>query len=272
MTEINTVNFETLTMGDAFLFATMMKNKPLCQKVIQTLLENPNIDDINYIEVEKQEKHSYESKGVRFDVYVKGHRGVAYVVEMQTTDTKELEKRARYYQSMADVGQLKKGNKVKYKHLKDSFVIFICREDIFGLGKYKYSFENMCSEIEGLKLGDGAYKRFFNTKGYSGNVSDDVKDFLRFIEGVKSESSFIQELNEQMEQIKKDEKWQVEYMQSHLRDQDMVDKGIEQGIEQRSIEIAKNAISEGLSDEMIAKISGLELEVIKNLYEEVNQK
>ena len=76
-------------MGDAFLFATVMKNKYVCQKVIQMLLENSEIEDIDYIEIEKQEKHSYESKGVRFDVYVKGHNGVVYVVEMQTVDTKE---------------------------------------------------------------------------------------------------------------------------------------------------------------------------------------
>ena len=268
MVETKAVNFEELTMGDSFLFATMMKNKSVCQKVIQTLLENPEIDDIDYIEVEKQEKHSYDSKGVRFDVYVKGYRGVAYVVEMQTTDTKELQRRARYYQSMADVGQLKKGNKIKYKDLKDSFVIFICREDVFGLGKYKYPFENMCPEIEGLKLDDGAYKIFFNTRGHFGNVSDDVKDFLKFIEGIKSESSFIQELNEQMEQIKKDEKWQVEYMQSHLRDQDLIEKGEEK----KAIEIAKNAILKGISDDVIAEISGLNLKVVENLHDEINQK
>lgn len=258
--------FEDLTIADGFMFAaTMVQNKLMCQKLIQMLLENPKIEAIDYIEVEKQEKHSYESKGVRFDVYVKGHSGVAYVVEMQTVDTKELCKRARYYQSMADIGQLKKGE--KYKDLRDSYVIFICREDVFGHEQYKYSFENRCSEIEGLKLRDGTYKVFFNTAGKYGNVSHDVKAFLKFVEGAKSDSSFIKELNEQVEQIKKDEKWQVAYMQSLLRDQDMIDKGIDMS----KMKIAKHMLADDFPFFSVSKYTGLSAPELENLSKEVNE-
>jgi len=247
---IKKVNIDDLTLGDDYLFATVMQNKELCKKLIERLLEIPDIKDIEYIGVEENYKHSYASRGVRFDVFVKDQTDVAYVVEMQTTDTKELERRSRYYQSMIDSKQLKKGKKYSYKNLKDSYVIFICREDIFGNEQYRYSFENTCSEVAALKLNDGTYKIFFNTKGVYGNVSDDVKAFLQSIEGIKTDNAFANEFKTQADEIKSNETWRESYMQSLLRDQDKFDAGIEQGIEQ-SIEQTILILRELSTDEKL---------------------
>ncbi len=49
------------------------------------------------------------------DIYVKGGAGEAYVLEMQATDTKELPKRSRHYQSITDLQLLDKG--IPYKEI-----------------------------------------------------------------------------------------------------------------------------------------------------------
>jgi len=262
---IKEVNIDELTLGDGYLFATVMQNKELCKKLIERLLEIPNIEDIEYIGVEESYKHSYASRGVRFDVFVKDQIDVAYVVEMQTADTKELERRARYYQSMIDSKQLKKGKKNSYKNLKNSYVIFICQDDIFGDGQYRYSFENICTEVLGLKLNDGAYKIFFNTKGVHGNISDDVLAFLQAVEGIKTDNEFANELEAHAYEIKSDETWRESYMQSLLRDQDKFDAGFEQGLEQEKLNTARISLVNGLSVELISAITGLDIETIESL-------
>jgi len=74
----------------------------------------------------------------------------------------------RYYQAMSDSKQLPKGVINTHKDLKDSYVIFICREDLYGRGRYRYSFRTTCVEEPDLKLEDGSYKMVFNTQGTQG--------------------------------------------------------------------------------------------------------
>ena len=48
---------------------------------------------------------------------------------MQTTDTKELPKRTRYYQGVIDLQLIDQGQ--TYNMLKPSYIIFICSFDMF---------------------------------------------------------------------------------------------------------------------------------------------
>ncbi len=98
------------------------------------------------VKIEKMEMHNeevmdidHDSKAIRLDVYIKDINKM-YDIELQTTDTKELPERCRFYQSVMDLDSLKKGD--FYKELKDSYVIFICLEDIFQKGLPVYAFEN----------------------------------------------------------------------------------------------------------------------------------
>jgi len=165
----------------------------------------------------------------------------------------------RYCQAVSDSRQLSIGH--PYKNLKDSYVIFICREDIFGEGLYRYSFENTCLELEGLKLQDGAYKIVFNTQGTKGDVCENVLAFLNVIEGISSDNTLVKQLEAAAEEIKADEKWRLAYMQSLLRDQDKFDAGEEKA----KIEIARNLLSMEMSIEEVSKGTGLSIEEVKEL-------
>jgi len=262
-------NIEKLTIGDEYLFETiLLRNKELTKLLIEKFIGIPDIEDIEYINVEDVHQNTYNNKGVRFDVYVKSQTGVAYIVELQRKDTKELEKRMRYYQAVSDSRQLPKGH--PYKDLKDNYVIFICREDIFGEGLYKYSFANMCLEVEGLKLDDGAYKIVFNTQGSTeGNVCEDIIAFLKAIEGESSDNPFVKQFEAAAKEIKKDEKWREAYMQSLLRDQDKFDAGVEEGESRREIEMTKNLLALGISLETVVKGTGFSVDEVKQLENEV---
>ena len=264
--EIETIKLSIadLTFGDEYLFETiLLENIELTKLLIEKLTGIPDIEDIVHISTEETHKYTYRNKGVRFDVYVKSQTGVAYIVELQRIDTKEMPKRMRYYQVMSDSKQLPKGKVHNYKDLKDNYVILISREDIFGMGQYKYSFENMCHEIEGLKLNDGTHKIVYNTQGIKGEVCEDIKAFLDAIEGKPSDNLFVKQFEDAAEKIKADEKWREAYMQSLLRDQDKFDAGVEKGREEEKIEIAKNLLELGISVEDVAKGTGLSVEYLK---------
>lgn len=94
---------------------------------------------------------------MRLDVYLEeGDR--VFDLEMQTTNKRNLPKRSRYYQGMIDLNTIEKGE--SYKKLKESYVVFICTFDPFYQGKAQYTFENLCLENKGLRLGTEREKFF----------------------------------------------------------------------------------------------------------------
>ena len=56
--------------------------------------------------------------------------------------------------------------------LPDTYMIFICYFDPFGLKRYCYSFEYLCLEDTALFLGDSSKSIFLSTKG---NNPEEIK-------------------------------------------------------------------------------------------------
>ncbi len=79
---------------------------------------------------------------------------------MQTGHKKELPKRSRYHQSVADVSTTPAG--AKYRHLPDNILIFICTFDPFDRVLPRYTFQYTCDEDPELKLQDGSLRIFLN--------------------------------------------------------------------------------------------------------------
>ena len=80
-----------------------------------------------------------------------------------------------------------------------------------------------------------------------------------------------------VEQQKENNKFRNDYLSMNLHDRDItkkafaegeilgIQKGIEQGAEQKAIETAKNFLKEGLSVEQIARCTDLPLEKVQEL-------
>ena len=150
---------EELTFADDFMFTKVMKNKSICKGLLERLL-GIKISKIEYPEIQKNLTPFYEAKGIRLDVYVDDGNRV-FDIEIQNSVDITLPKRTRYYQSMLDIDNLLKGE--EYSELKESFIIFICQFDLFGLNLPQYTFKNICLENKELVLGDETTKIFFNS-------------------------------------------------------------------------------------------------------------
>ena len=106
-----------------------------------------------------------------------------------------------------------------YSQLKDAYVIMIMPFDLFGEGKYKYTFHMSCDEIPGLKLHDGATRIFLNTRGTDEEeVSEELIQLLRYFEQTTEENAAgshsrkIEKIQKRVEEIKKNEEVGIRYM------------------------------------------------------------
>lgn len=139
--------WEDLTIQDDYMFKLVMRRERICKKVLEKILKI-KIRAIKYLENEKTIEASYESKGVRLDVYVADDEGTVFNVEMQVRkyDGEWLYRRTRYYQSLIDTDLLASG--MEYDELTDTYIIFICPFELpmLGGGRHIYTFRNRCDE------------------------------------------------------------------------------------------------------------------------------
>ena len=154
--------WERLTFADDFIFYKVLeKNLDFTQELLELLLDI-KIDHIEQPAAQKGFKTDYFSKGARFDVYVKDGTGRCFDIEIQTSHLTDLAKRARYYQGVMDVDNLMAGD--DYKDLKDSYVIFLCMGDPFGLGLPVYTIRNRIDEAPSELIDDGRLSVFYNAR------------------------------------------------------------------------------------------------------------
>ena len=193
------IKWEEIGISNDFLFGRVMQNPKLCKKLLETIL-GIEIERIEYPEGQKVINLEKDAKSVRLDIFVRDEKKSVYDIEMQACSSTELPKRSRYYTAMLDLDMLDKG--ISYKELKHSFVIFICTFDAFDRERYCYTFENICKEEEGLRLDDGTTKIFLNALGTKGEVSPELKAFLRYVAGIKSDDEFVKELDAEVVKIR----------------------------------------------------------------------
>ena len=193
--------WEELTIRDDYMFKLIMRRKRICKKLLERTLRM-KIREIRYLETEKSMKTQYSSKGIRLDVYVRDEKETVYNIEMQVRrlEGDALFKRTRYYQSMMDADLLAAG--ADYDDLNKTIIIFICPFDPFAEGRYIYTFENLCLENKDLRLKDGATKIFLNTKGVIGDVDAEIIAFLQYVDGVVSDNSLVQEIEQEIQKVK----------------------------------------------------------------------
>ena len=235
--------WEELTIRDDYMFKLVMRRRRICKKMLEGTLRI-RIEKIRYLETEKSITAPYRSKGIRLDVYVKDERNTVYNIEMQIRrlEGDALFKRTRYYQSMMDVDLLVAG--ADYDELNKTIIIFICPFDPFGEGRYMYTFENICLENKNLNLLDGATKIFLNTKGQIGDIDDTIRAFLQYVDGVVTDNSFVQEVEEEIRRVKLEEGERVNYMTFAMKMMEERKEGRKEGQRDERVAILRRLVTQ----------------------------
>ncbi len=259
------------TIANNFIFYKVMRNnEDVCRHLIEILLDI----EIDHIIMHNEEtiEIDWQSKGIRLDVYAK-NATQAFDLEIQSIDTKELPERARYYQGVIDVDSLKSGQ--KYSELKDSFIIFICMDDIFHEGEAVYVFENTCQHNPSIKLNDRAKKYFFVAKNCDKIEDNRSKAFLKLLTTNRSSDDFTGRIATLAEDAKHNTQWRMQYMEwERQRTYDREagrEEGRAEGSLQKATEAAQNLLSKtNLSPEVIAECCSLPLEKVLELRKNIS--
>lgn len=259
-------------MADDFLFCKVMQNKRLCKELLEIILR-VKIDKIEYTEPQKVFDDVIDEKSIRMDVYVKDDKHTIYDIEMQTSNTKELPKRSRYYHSCIDKGQLAKGE--PYSKLRKTYVIFICTFDLFDRNFAKYEFDTICKQDKNLTLSDDRHTVFVNAQGVTNDQK--LKEFLDFLrDGEVSKSPFILDLRKEVNYASKNSKWREEYDMLLAREQLLIEEGRKEGraegrkegAEKERILLIKHAL-QGCTPEDVSKLLGIPLHEILKIAHDV---
>ena len=265
----HTKAWDELTFADNFLFCKILEDDPeICRQLLELLL-HIKIDRLEPPQSERTMQETLGAKAVRFDVYTKDENRV-FDIEIQTTDAKNLPMRARYYQSIIDMDILARGE--DYRQLKESYVIFLCLQDIFRRGLPVYFFENACREDIRIPLGDRAYKVFFNAANCDKLESEEERSFFRFLKGGGADTAFSRRIAERVAFAKQDMTWRRQYMtwQQTIDEEKAI--AFEEGAQQNARENAWNLLRmDILTPEQIAQAIKIPLEDVLALKEELSR-
>ena len=260
---------EELRFTDDFMFCRVMQNPELCKGVIERLL-GIKVERIEYPELQKEIRPYYSAHGVRLDVYVKDSDRI-FDIEMQTSVPEDLPRRMRYYQSMIDIDTLMKGS--DYAKLKESYVIFLCTKDPFGLGLPVYTFSTTCKEKVDFDLDDGINKVFFNASAFASEENLEIKGFLGYLCSGKPSDYFTENIEQRVERLKLNEIFRSDYMMDALPLYDARQAGLRAGRAEgerlKAIETAQKMLNKNISAEIIAECTGLSLEEVQEIKQEM---
>ena len=275
------IDWDAITIKNNFLFQETLRNKSLCKQLLERVL-HIQVKTIRYMETEKTMKAQLSSKNTRLDVYVEDKDGNVADIEMQTTDTKsvinyderdektiirELPLRTRYYQNIIGTNMLRKG--MHYRELKKAYVIFICTFDPFGAGLPVYHFTYRCKENGNLQMGDLTENIFLNVKAADKTDDEELAAFLRYVNGQRATTSFTRMLDKEATRIKNNDDWRLKAMTLDMEIQDMkkriAKREREKGKQERSLEIAKAMLADGMEISKVAKLTNLSVKEVAAL-------
>ena len=157
--------------------------------------------------------------------------------------------------------------------------------DLFGYGKYMYTFVPRCIEAPDCRLEDGTIRIFLNTKGTNKDeVSQELADFLHYVENTtdeaaeQSDSERIRRIHNRVCKVRKSEEIGVRYMQAWeekiYERREAREEGLAEGMlagEQKKLkDMVFKKLKKGMTVEEIAELFEEDVETVRMLAEELD--
>jgi predicted transposase/invertase (TIGR01784 family) len=181
---------EELNLIDDFLLYHMVSHPEFGEEFTRDLLRIILGKEVGKLTIIPQKVYygtDTDKHGARLDVYLEEdelENATIFDLEPESEEKdislKSLPRRARFYHSKIDASSLQAG--VDYHVLKNVIVIFIMPKDPFGENRMVYTFQKGCVELPELLYDDGAKTIFLYTKGTKGNIKEELKELLQYME------------------------------------------------------------------------------------------
>ncbi len=286
-----------LPVKNDYVFANLFgskKHKELLVCLLNSILDGrPHVKDLTLAPTEYK-KTTPDGKTVRLDVAAVSDDGTILHVEIQTQDEGNIGDRASFYQSILREGELKEGE--DYSSIPDIISIWIVAEPVTdrkacyheivsmykanGVDPIEIASEKMRQFIIELPKLEATPKRFVN-KMFEAWIK-----FIRDPENIPPKLLEIPEVKEAMDALtymSADPDVRAAY-QARIREMNRIrasqaikyKEGLAEGerlgakkerekAKAEKIESAKKMLSDGLSEELVSRYSGLSIEEVKKL-------
>ncbi|OOM68703.1 hypothetical protein CLOBL_53150 [Clostridium sp. BL-8] len=151
----------------------------------------------------------------------------------------------------------------------------ICTFDLFNKGRHKYTFQNVCLEDNSIMLNDEAHKIILNSKGIMNDLSDELLEFLAYVEDSSDDTvkyakgNIVKNIHRRVKEVKSDILMEVEFMTLLERDREKIEEGIEKGREE-GILLTKKVLklsNSGYTISQIAKECNISEEEVRRILE-----
>lgn len=273
---------EQLNLLDDFLFGSVLSypeiGEAFCRRILKILL-NVDMDRLHVVPQKVYYGSDTDQHGTRLDVYIEetGGAGTVYDVEPDKNDSVELKRafprRVRFYHSKIDGGSLKAGN--DYSKLKQVIVLMIMPYDPFDKNRILYTIRRTCEEEPDMDYDDGAATYFFYTKGKKGELSEEARKLLRYMEdsrGDNADSALLEDIHKMVETVRHDKEVSLEYMKVYERERMIESRGEARGEAKGKIKgeilgemkFIRN-MSKSMKPDKISESSGLDQEYIEKI-------
>ena len=273
--------WEKLPLSNDFMFCRVMSNLDVCREFIERLL-HIKIERLAQPESQKAVNISADTRGVRFDVYVKDSSRV-FDLEMQVANQGDLPFRARYYQGALDMDMLELGEPVT--NLKESYIVFLCLFDPFKQRLPVYTVQKIFAEKQEVSYTDGTNTVFFNCRAYKDAGNEQVQNILSYLVNGTAKDGFTAQLERHVETARQNELWRKEFMTFEMIKMQQQEIGFAKGLaigrnegiaigEQRgrnegiiigTEQAARNMLADGFSVKQTARLTGLSEEQVRAL-------
>ena len=264
---------QELTLFDKFLFDETMDIPEAHEAVLQIIFGDDNLKLLTPAQTEKEIRTAPWLRSIRLDVYAIDQEKRIYNTEAQKAEKKDLVKRSRFYQSLIDSSLLEPGA-INFNQMNDTCIIMITPFDLFGEGRYQYTFRSRCDENPALSMEDGAIRIFLNSHGKNPEeVSPELTEFLKYMESTdaalaeNSANEKLKKIHKHVSQIKASEEMGVKYMQKWEEKVLDIEKGREEGRILTEISVARFQFENKRPAEDTAKILKLSVNNIKKMEE-----
>ena len=231
------------------------------------------------------EQMAREEKYGILDLDVELENGKIINIEMQMKNNNNMEERTTFYAGKKISEQLEIG--YNYKQLKKVIIISILNYNFINLPEYVTKTIRVADKHREYEINNNVEYYYIELKKFreqNPDMKEPINQWLAFIdmergdllEMAEKENKTIKEAKEYYEVLTGDAELkrlaEIRLM-SALEEQSALDTaksegynaGIEQGAEQKKIEIAKKLLEKGMKIEEIEEITGLSKETIKNL-------
>lgn len=250
---------ELRPIDDDFMRCLFKDNIPLAELVLRIITGKGDLV-ITECQTQKDMKRLAGARSICLDAYGTDFNGKKYDLEIQREDKGANPHRARYHSSVLDIENLDAGQ--EFNELPDTYIIFITEKDFYGKGEPVYLIERInlaTSEV----FGDGEHILYVNGE-YKGD--SELGKLLHDFNCTDADDMNFDLMAERTRYLKENEEG-VREMCKIL--EDMRDKAAEEADLAARRKIASSFLALGkVSQEEIAKCSGLSLEEVKKLAEQ----